>query len=104
MGKTDAPRKGDKRLSPPSSSSAGDLPAAIAVTRFGLGARPGEIAAARSDPRGWLKAQIARQGADQPAGDGAPMPDMQSRFAEFRQYRTAAQAAKGDMEARRMAL
>src|SRR5262245_21027014 len=31
---------------------------AIAATRFGMGARPGEIAAASSDPRGWLKAQI----------------------------------------------
>ena len=81
-----------------------DLNAAIAVTRFGLGARPGEIAAARPDPRGWLKAQITRQGADQPSGDGAPLPDMRSRFDEFRQYRTMVQAAKGDMEARRMAL
>lgn len=31
---------------------------AIAVTRFGMGARPGEIEAASADPRGWLKAQI----------------------------------------------
>ena len=29
----------------------------IAVLRFGLGARTGEIAAAASDPRGWLRAQ-----------------------------------------------
>ncbi|MDO8902891.1 MAG: DUF1800 domain-containing protein [Phenylobacterium sp.] len=34
-----------------------DLQAAIAATRFGLGARPGEIAAARSDPRGFLAEQ-----------------------------------------------
>lgn len=34
------------------------LQGAIAATRFGMGARPGEIAAASSDPRGWLKAQI----------------------------------------------
>ena len=46
-----------------------DLQAAIAVTRFGLGARPGEIDAAKGDPQGWLKAQIRRQGADQPQGD-----------------------------------
>lgn len=31
---------------------------AIAVNRFGLGARPGELAAAGSDPRGWLIAQL----------------------------------------------
>jgi len=30
----------------------------IAVLRFGLGARPGELTAAGSDPRGWLHAQI----------------------------------------------
>jgi uncharacterized protein (DUF1800 family) len=34
------------------------LQGAIAATRFGLGARPGEIEAAASDPRGWLKAQV----------------------------------------------
>ena len=34
------------------------LQGAIAATRFGMGARPGEIKAASSDPRGWLKAQI----------------------------------------------
>jgi uncharacterized protein (DUF1800 family) len=32
--------------------------AAIATNRFGLGARPGEIAACASDPRGWLEAQL----------------------------------------------
>ncbi len=33
-------------------------PAAIAANRFGFGARPGELAAAASDPRGWLLAQV----------------------------------------------
>jgi uncharacterized protein (DUF1800 family) len=46
-----------------------DLTAAIAATRFGLGARPGEIAATRGDPRGFLKAQIRAEGADQPSGN-----------------------------------
>jgi uncharacterized protein (DUF1800 family) len=32
--------------------------AEIAVLRFGLGARPGDLAAAASDPRAWLGAQI----------------------------------------------
>ena len=45
-----------------------NLGASIAVTRFGLGARPGEIDAARADPRGYLKAQIRASGADQPVG------------------------------------
>lgn len=35
-----------------------DIKAAIAATRFGMGARPGDIAAARSDARGWLRAQL----------------------------------------------
>ena len=45
-------------------SSQKDLDAAIAATRFGLGAKAGEIAAASKDPRGYLKAQIRREGAD----------------------------------------
>src|SRR6185295_2527370 len=32
--------------------------AVIAVNRFGLGAAPGELAAAGGDPRGWLAAQL----------------------------------------------
>jgi uncharacterized protein (DUF1800 family) len=45
------------------------LQAAIAATRFGLGARPDEIAAAASDPRGWLKAQIRANAAVIPSDD-----------------------------------
>lgn len=41
------------------------VPAALAATtRFGLGPRPGEVAAAASDPRGWLRAQL--DAADRP--------------------------------------
>ena len=36
----------------------GTTTAAIATNRFGFGARPGELAAAGSDPRGWLLAQL----------------------------------------------
>jgi uncharacterized protein (DUF1800 family) len=31
----------------------------IAVLRFGLGAKPGELSAARADPKGWLRQQIS---------------------------------------------
>ncbi len=41
----------------------------IAVMRFGLGARPGELHAAARDPRGWLRAQT--QGAVALSGAGA---------------------------------
>ena len=43
-----------------------EMIAALALTRFGLGARPGDIADARRDPRGSLVAQIDGRGADQP--------------------------------------
>jgi uncharacterized protein (DUF1800 family) len=59
------------------------MTAAIAVTRFGLGARPGELTAAGGDPRGWLKAQISRDGAEQPQGS---LPTSMERFAAFGVY------------------
>ena len=81
-----------------------DLQAAIAVTRFGLGARPGDIAAARSDPQGWLEAQVASQGADIPvAPGGQPLPDTRDRFQALLAYRAARQAAGQDMMARKAA-
>jgi uncharacterized protein (DUF1800 family) len=69
-----------------------DLAAAIAVTRFGLGAKPGELAAARDDSRGWLAAQIRPDlGADQPQADPATSAQ---RVIEFRDYEKQRQAAK----------
>ena len=59
-----------------------DLKGAIAATRFGLGARPGEIAEARRDPQGFLRAQIRREGADLPAG----VATSSERLGEFREY------------------
>lgn len=60
-----------------------DMMAAIAVTRFGLGARPGEIEAAKADPRGFLTAQIRRDGADIPK-DGGESASV--RFEQMRDY------------------
>lgn len=57
--------------------------AAIAVTRFGLGARPGELADAARDPRGWLLDQIRPAGADQPQPSGETAAD---RLGAFRDY------------------
>ncbi|HVP84991.1 MAG TPA: DUF1800 family protein [Rhizomicrobium sp.] len=51
------------------------LESVIAVTRFGLGAQPQELQAASADPRGWLKNQIRKQGADQPKGKLPDTPD-----------------------------
>ena len=69
-----------------------NLAAAIAVTRFGLGAKPGELAAARDNPQGWLQAQIRpAQGADQPE---TPAPDAAARLIEFRDYQRQKRAAE----------
>ncbi|WP_293474323.1 DUF1800 family protein [Phenylobacterium sp.] len=68
-----------------------ELDAAIAVTRFGLGARAGEIESAAGDPRGWLKAQIRTQGAETFPTQGE---DSARRFAEFREYRQERLAAR----------
>jgi uncharacterized protein (DUF1800 family) len=70
-----------------------DLSASIAVTRFGLGARPGEIAAARTDPAGYLKAQIAPTGADQPEGQ---FESAAQRIADLRQFQTLRRQARRD--------
>jgi len=64
------------------------LDAAIALTRFGLGARPSELAVVGRDPQGWLAAQIRAEGADQPVA--APLPP-------HRQPPIAASAAPSDM-------
>jgi uncharacterized protein (DUF1800 family) len=50
----------------------------IAVLRFGLGARPGELAAAGADPRGWLRAQT--QG-EQPRAGSSPLAPSEEIFA-----------------------
>nr|WP_295106194.1 DUF1800 family protein [uncultured Caulobacter sp.] len=79
MSKIACQRKGEPDLSLPSK----DMMAAIAVTRFGLGARPGEIDAAKSDPQGFLTAQIRREGADIPQ-DGGESASV--RFEQMRDY------------------
>jgi uncharacterized protein (DUF1800 family) len=52
----------------------------IAVLRFGLGARPGDLAAAAGDPRAWLTAQI--KGAVQLAGN-TPLAPSEQIFTEL---------------------
>ncbi len=68
-----------------------DLQAAIAVTRLGLGARAGDIAAARNDPQSALLSQIRESGADQPASSGATSVD---RFGALLAYRQEKRDAK----------
>lgn len=76
-------------------ASASDLQAAIAVTRFGMGARPGEIASVGGDAKGWLKAQIRPAGADQPAPNAETGPETAAdRIKAFRVYQQDRQAAR----------
>src|SRR3984957_10354476 len=56
------------------------MQAEIAVLRFGLGARPGDLAAAANDPRSWLTAQL--KGAGQLAGT-TPLAPSEQIFTEL---------------------
>ncbi|MBI1179849.1 MAG: DUF1800 family protein [Alphaproteobacteria bacterium] len=65
--------------------------AAIATNRFGIGARPGEIAEASGDPRGWLLRQVAAGPSPIPGGARLPTSaeaiaraDAQARLDEAR--------------------
>lgn len=76
-----------------------DLSASIAVTRFGLGARPGEIEAARSDPAAYLKAQITSAGADQPDGQFESAAQRITELRQFEALQRAARQARADGQA-----
>lgn len=67
--------------------------AAIALTRLGLGARPGEIERVAADPRGWATAQIRPQGAPQPSGQFA---DTAERVAQYVDYQSDAGQVRRD--------
>ncbi len=72
-----------------------DMMAAIAVTRFGLGAKPGELATAKADPRGFLAGQIRASGADQPQNLGmGQVEGTGQRMAAFRDYRRERREAR----------
>ncbi|HEV2365751.1 MAG TPA: DUF1800 family protein [Caulobacteraceae bacterium] len=77
-------------------TTTGPLAGAIALTRFGLGARAGDIAAASADPRGWLLSQIRPQGADIPLSDGQGSAE---RLNDFRQLQQARRQARKSGEA-----
>lgn len=78
------------------------LEGALAVHRFGLGARPGEIEAASRDPKRWLVAQIGTP-AEQPlAPDGGTFPGSGLLVRQEQEMIAARRAAKaGDTEAQK---
>ena len=71
------------------------LDAVIAVNRFGLGARPGEIESAASAPREWLSAQLTPQRSDPEA-----IRSLASSADIFKQF-SAAQEARKEARAER---
>ena len=72
------------------------LSAAIALGRFGLGARAGEIDAIAGDPRGWLDDQIRPEGAANPDG---PLQTTSDRIRRFLDYQQESQGARQAREA-----
>jgi uncharacterized protein (DUF1800 family) len=68
----------------------------IAVLRFGLGARPGDLAAAAGDPRAWLLAQI--KGAVPLAGN-TPLAPSDQIFTELQAARAALEQMKREATA-----
>ena len=67
----------------------------IAVNRFGLGAAPGELAAAGSDPRGWLAAQAAKPAPDY--REFADLPPSGERLKEYPRWLAGLRAARASM-------
>jgi uncharacterized protein (DUF1800 family) len=79
--------------------------AALALHRFGLGPRPGLIAAIASDPRGALLAELERPGAGRIDNPGLPTSAAASRAAfEARAARQAQRiiAQRAEKEAERL--
>ena len=79
--------------------------AALALHRFGLGPRPGAIAAIASDPRGALLVELDRSGSSRLSTSGLPTSGQAARAEfEFRQKRRAARlAARADREREKQA-
>ena len=79
------------------------LEGAIAANRFGLGARPGEIAAATVSPKEWLLRQL-ESGADQPRPlDGEPFKSSGEIAEEIRDDREENRDEKADRKNHAMA-
>lgn len=70
--------------------------AAIAVTRFGLGAKPGELAVALVDPQAYLVGQIRTDGADQPQDNAQTTLERGRLYLDYQRVRQMeAQAQTG---------
>ncbi len=70
------------------------LAAAIALTRFGLGARTGEIDAVANDPTGWLEDQVRPGGAQNPSGAFETTTERVQAFLDYQQDSQAARQVR----------
>jgi len=79
------------------------LEGALAVHRFGLGARPGEIARASEGPKAWLLDQVSGP-APQPVGPGGkPFPDAGKLVSQEEDFKLDKFMTKGDRAKRKQA-
>ncbi|MCA1715020.1 MAG: DUF1800 domain-containing protein, partial [Gammaproteobacteria bacterium] len=80
--------------------------AATAANRFGVGARPGELAAAAGDPRGWLLAQLRIDPQARPVFAGLPASAhyLQREYGFQRDRMTARRAQRQRSDADAMAM
>ena len=77
-----------------SATHASNLESAIAANRFGLGARPGELASIAADPRAWLLAQLDGRPPATLADAGlASSQQLVSEWLEWRRERQQARAS-----------
>ena len=68
----------------------------IATNRFGLGARPGEAAAASNDPRGWLREQLEDPGAS--VLDARALKPAHEALADWYEFQSARRAAQKEKQ------
>ena len=74
-----------------------DLDAALALSRFGLGARDGSLAAIGSDPRGALRQEVTGRALAMPAGpELKPSPELMVDLYEFLKERKLERERKND--------
>jgi uncharacterized protein (DUF1800 family) len=72
------------------------LEGAIAAHRFGLGARPGEIARASADPKGWLLGQMNGPAPQPVSPDGEPFENAGALVASEDDYKVRKFMRKGE--------
>lgn len=68
-----------------STTSDAQIAAVIATHRFGLGPKPGELRAAQTNPKEWLKAQIGTRVFNNPQQPLPTSSDLMLVYYQFRQ-------------------